>query len=201
MADNKKSALVLGAIANTEPGGGGGGGGGVAGVSTFKGRSGNVYPQANDYRADMVTANGGTNVQTEIDQLKLSGQIDPVMSPSSERAVQNKAIYAAINDVDAKTLPSGGTAGDLLTKTDSNPYTAEWTSGANFMLKSQYDQNNNGKVDKADEAWAVHEPKPFGDESRKTPSSQRDTKKLSKTGTKETHGIKADHVLNGKRNY
>ena len=64
MGDNNKSASVLGAIVNSGGNsGGGGGGGGVAGVSTWNGRSGNVYPANGDYNASQIrTSDPSKNV-------------------------------------------------------------------------------------------------------------------------------------------
>lgn len=156
-SNNEKSAAILGAIAaGVAESGGGGGGGGVAGVSTFKGRSGNVYPQNNDYTASQVaTSEAGKNVQQKLDELATGAIIDDALSPTSQRAVQNRVIAQGINEVDAKTLPAGGGTGDVLAKTNGSDYQTEWVPSNNFMFKSTYDTNNNGKVDKADVAWAM----------------------------------------------
>lgn len=155
---NNKSAQILGAIASgVAEGGGGGGGGGVAGVSTFKGRSGNVYPANNDYTASQVaTSEAGKNVQQKLDELETGAVIDDALSPTSERAVQNKVITQGINDVNAKTLPAGGGTGDILAKQNASNYQTEWVPSSNFMFKSDYDTNNNGAVDLADRALSLY---------------------------------------------
>lgn len=155
--NNSKSAAILGAIAaGVAEGGGGGGGGGVAGVSTFKGRSGNVYPANNDYTASQVaTSEAGKNVQQKLDELEQGAIIDDALSPTSQRAVENRAIDAAVKAVDAKTLPAGGATGAVLAKTNASDYQTEWIPSTNFMFKSTYDTDDNGRVDKADVAYAM----------------------------------------------
>lgn len=163
MGDNNKSASVLGAIVNSGGNsGGGGGGGGVAGVSTWNGRSGNVYPANGDYNASQIrTSDPSKNVQQKIDELETGAVIDDALSPTSEHAVENKAIDAAIKAVDAKTLKAGGATGAILAKASANNYDTEWVPDTAFMKKSVYDTDNNGKVDKADESWALHGPTSF----------------------------------------
>lgn len=137
-------------------GGGGGGGGGTAGVNTWNGRTGNVYPRSGDYDAAKIsTTTSGKSVQVILDELQVATTLDPDLSTSSTRAVQNKAVAIAIQELRAMTVPAGGYAGDILAKVDGNNYRTEWISGENFMRKSQYDTNKNGRVDKADVAYAV----------------------------------------------
>jgi len=57
--------------------------------------------------------------------------IDSVLSSTSENAVQNKAVDAAIKAV----LPSGGSAGNVLTKTS----TGQAWSGVNAYTKAESD--------------------------------------------------------------
>lgn len=154
--NNNKSAAILAAIAAGVAEGGGGGGGGVAGVSTFKGRSGNVYPANNDYTASQIaTSEAGKNLQQKIDELEQGAVIDDALSPTSQRAVENRAIDAAVKAVDAKTLPAGGATGAILSKSNASDFQTEWVPSSNFMFKSTYDTNDNGRVDKADVAYAM----------------------------------------------
>ena len=140
-------------------GSGGGGGGGTAGVSTFNGRSGAVIPRTGDYNAQKINTNtAGKSVQDLLDELQALTTIDIALSTSSEKAVQNKVVTQAINELRGMTLPQGGNAGDLLAKIDNNDYNVEWVSQNNFMLKSQYDTDNNGRVDKSDTSYSVTGP-------------------------------------------
>lgn len=140
-------------------GGGGGGGGGVAGVSTWNGRSGNVYPRSGDYNAAKVTTSTpGVSVQDVIDNLSSMITYDGALSPTSEKAVMNKVVAEAISQLEGKVLPAGGTSGQILAKASNTNYNAEWISGNNFMLKSVYDTDDNGRVDKADTAYALQGP-------------------------------------------
>ena len=140
-------------------GSGGGGGGGTAGVSTFNGRSGNVMPRSGDYDAAKIrTTTAGKSVQDILDNLEALATLDTALSTSSEKAVQNKVITEAINELRAMVLPVGGSAGDILTKVDSTNFNTEWVSQNVFMKKSEYDTDNNGRVDKADVAYALQGP-------------------------------------------
>ena len=154
--DNNKSAAVLGSISFGGSNGGGGGGGGTAGVNTWNGRSGNVYPQNGDYTASQVrTSDPAKNVQQKLDEIETNAQIDDTLSPSSTRAVENKVVTQAIMELEGKSLPAGGGAGAILAKRTGNNYDAEWLAADNLMLKSTYDTNNNNRVDKADVAYAL----------------------------------------------
>lgn len=140
-------------------GGGGGGGGATAGVESWNGRRGNVYPRSGDYNAAKITTSiAGKTVQDVLDALEAATAIDGALSPSSERAVANKAIYAAIQELTGKQLPPGGTAGQMLAKKSNTNYDTEWVSGDGFMKKSVYDANDNGKVDIAELADALKGP-------------------------------------------
>lgn len=140
-------------------GSGGGGGGGTAGVASFNGRTGAVTPRTGDYNAQKInTTTAGKSVQDLLDEMQALTTIDVALSTSSEKAVQNKVVTQAINELRGMSLPQGGNAGDLLAKIDGNDYNAHWISTNNFMLKTQYDTDNNGRVDKADTAYSVTGP-------------------------------------------
>ena len=148
-----------GIFAQSQIAGSGGGGGGTAGVSSFNGRTGAVTPRSGDYNAQKITTTtAGKSVQDLLDELQSLANIDIALSTSSEKAVQNKVVTQAINELRGMSLPIGGNAGDLLAKIDGNNYNVEWVSPNNFMLKSVYDTDNNGRVDKADTSYSVTGP-------------------------------------------
>ena len=132
----------------------GGGSGGTAGVTSFNGRVGGVVPVAGDYNASQIRAQDGRTVQNYIDEYN-NNQPDAVMSSTSQKAVQNKVIKNYVDAVDLKTLPPGGSTGDILAKIDGQNYNAHWINGNNFMKKTDYDINNDGKVDIANQSDAL----------------------------------------------
>lgn len=138
--------------------GGGGGGGGTAGVSSFAGRTGIVHPEAGDYRANQITAADGRSVQAFIDSMAVASTVDSSLSPTSTNAVQNRAIYRALQDAQRNSLPAGGGAGDVLAKVDATDGNATWQSTSDFMRRSVYDPDLDGKVDRAASAESVRGP-------------------------------------------
>lgn len=137
-------------------GGGGTGGGGTPGVSAFNGRRGNVLPQRGDYTADKInTSRVGKTAQDYFNEFEAAQNLDAALSGGSTRAVQNKVVTQAIDDLQAKTVPPGGNTGDILTKGSSASYDTQWTSASVYMRKSEYDANQNGRVDKAEVAYNV----------------------------------------------
>lgn len=143
--------------------GGGGGGGGTpvptGGVTKFNNRTGAVRPANNDYSASMIsTSVSGKNVQTVLDELQDAAMIDGALDPSSGKAVENRVVSQALTALEAKTLPPGGSSDDILVKASGNNYHARWANQGNFMKKSDYDTDNNGRVDKADTSYAVQGP-------------------------------------------
>ena len=168
-------------------GGGGGGGGGVAGVSAFNGRSGNVAPRKGDYNAaKILTSDPTQTVQDVIDNLATLITYDAALSTTSDKAVQNKVVTEAINELRGRVLPTGGTSGQLLAKNSNTNYDAAWISGDNFMKKSEYDPNNNGKVDKAEYADKLQGPTTYSAQLKNT---QGDTYVLTEEDKGKRGGI------------
>lgn len=154
---SRVEALLIELIEN---GGGGGGGGGttVTGVTSFNGRRDRVVPRDGDYNASMIPAADGRRVQNWINDFIDFRVLDTVLNTSSEKPVQNKVIAQAFNELEGKLVPSGGRSGCMLMKASDANYDVVWTDTQSFMLKSVYDRNNNGKVDKAETADAVQGP-------------------------------------------
>lgn len=152
-------AFTDGIFTQSELATGSGGGGGTPGtgeVLSWNSRKGNVYPRKGDYNASQILTNvSGEDVQIVLDKLQAAVELDPSLSTSSTKGVQNQAVAIAINQLRGQTLPPGGQAGDILAKVDNNNYNAQWINGSNFMRKSEYDTDNNGRVDKADVAYAL----------------------------------------------
>lgn len=143
----------------TGGGGGSGDGSGTPGVTSFKGRRGNVMPQKGDYSADKIpTSWAGKTVQDKLDELEEQQRLDTTLSSGSVKGVQNWVINQAVDELTAKSLPRGGNSGAILTKHSSADFDAEWTSENVFMKKSTYDIDENGKVDRADAADSVQGP-------------------------------------------
>lgn len=154
---SRVEALLIELIEN---GGGGGGGGGttVTGVTSFNGRRDRVVPRDGDYNASMIPAADGRRVQNWINDFIDFRVLDTVLNTSSEKPVQNKVIAQAFNELEGKLVPSGGRSGCMLMKASDANYDVVWMDTQSFMLKSVYDRNNNGKVDKAETADAVQGP-------------------------------------------
>lgn len=154
---SKQEKLIAGTgitISGTVISSTGGGGGGTAGVTSFNGRIGGVVPVAGDYNATQIRAQDGRTVQNYIDEYN-NNQPDAVMSSTSQKAVQNKVVKAYVDAIDVKTLPPGGSTGDILAKIDGQNYNAHWINGNNFMKKTDYDTNNDGKVDISNQSDAL----------------------------------------------
>lgn len=133
--------------------------GGGSGVESFNGRTGVVVSQSGDYNASQIdTRVAGVNVQQKLDQLENDYRPDAALSLGSSKPVQNKVITAEINALKSQGVPPGGSAGAVLAKRTNSNYATEWISTDNFMRKTTYDTNNNGIVDKAEEALAVKGP-------------------------------------------
>ena len=138
--------------------GGGGGGGGTAGVTSFKGRRGAVVPQAGDYTAALVGTTGGSTVQAVLNEIQLAIELDSALSTTSQKAVKNSVIANEFNRLANRSVPAAGDTGDVLVKSSAADYATEWKSQNDFMLKADYDVEDNGKVDYAEKADAVKGP-------------------------------------------
>ena len=138
--------------------GGGGGGGGTAGVTSFKGRRGAVVPQAGDYTAALIGTTGGSTVQAVLNELQLATELDSALSTISQKAVKNSVITTEMNRLANRSIPASGNTGDVLVKASAADYTTEWKPQTDFMLKTDYDTGNDGKVDLAEKAEAGQQP-------------------------------------------
>jgi hypothetical protein len=139
-------------------GGGGGGGGGTAGVTSFNGRRGTVRPQAGDYSAALIGTAGGSTVQAVLNELVAATELDSALSTSSQKAVKNSVITTEMNRIAGRVLPAAGATGAVLVKSSTANYATEWKSQGDFMLKTDYDPGDDGKVDLAEKAEAVKGP-------------------------------------------
>lgn len=138
---------------------GGGGSGGTAGVTSWNGRRNAVYPRAGDYNASQInTAESGKTVQAKIDEFEQLIKPDAQLSTASIKTVENRVVANAIEDLKKAVLPEGGVSGDFLVKRSNARWGAQWVNGDNLMKKTDYDRDENGKVDKADKADAVQGP-------------------------------------------
>ena len=152
-------AQIIAFIKANGGGGGGGGGTATAGVTSFNGRRNAVYPRAGDYNATMImTSSAGISVQEALDNLAFTSTPDGALLPSSTNPVQNRVLYAAINDLKARSVPTGGAAGSVLVKVDGTNFNTQWVSTNGFMMKSTYDPDNDGVVQAAETAKVLQGP-------------------------------------------
>ena len=167
---------------NEMPSGGGGGGGGGGGVESFNGRQGAVRSRAGDYTATQInTSTAGKTVQAalndlepdaalsststhpvqnkvikaKLDEIETSTQVDPTLSPTSQKPVRNSAITAKFTEHEGKLVPAGGVAGAVLAKSTGSDHALEWKSPDEWMLKEDYDSDDDGIVDEAELAGSV----------------------------------------------
>ena len=80
-------------------GGEGGGGGGVAGVSLFNGRSGNVFPEADDYAAAQVTNAARTNDANTFTGDQTIAKANPTLTLNKAASGQANTLRGLRNNV------------------------------------------------------------------------------------------------------
>lgn len=71
---------------------------------------------------------GTTTYKTTPDKLFAAMPKDAVPTEDSINPVESGGVYDALKSVEEKSLPSGGTAGQVLSKASATDYDAEWKS-------------------------------------------------------------------------
>lgn len=106
------------------------------------------------YRAQLKSTGANTYLVTDAEK----GVPNGVPPLDNTGKIPLRYLPDGIEELNAKTLPAGGAIGSVLTKRSGANYDAQWTNGDIYMTKSQYDRDDNGRVDRADVADSVQGP-------------------------------------------
>lgn len=133
----------------------GGGGGGVAGVSSFKGRTGAVTPATGDYTADMVgaDASGSATAARQAANLYTDAQITAAIGalsiPAKTSQLQNDSGFATTSDVNAGLEAKvSKESGKVLSTNDYTTAEKEKLAALQNYNDTEVKQLIDGKVDK-----------------------------------------------------